>query len=302
MSNWGKGVLNNIIGWGQGGNNDISWGNIYKLSNSGQTQILNFLLTNYPNAGAAYSLRKINYNTTNVVRIRRSSDNSESNFTATQITDGTLLTFCGSGSGFVATWYDQSGNNAHAIQATAVNQPSLIVSGVLNLENGKPAIVFNGTTNFLSFNGEVLNKGSFLAFTVAKNLRTSDSSRIFDQSNINGGAVLSSNGNQAIFAITSAGNIVVTRNSVILTQSLRTSQALSGNTKIRQNGGLEMNNTTTFTMSGNTGVDLVIGNNSPPSATNAFQGNMQEIIIYTTNNNVNIAEIETQINNNYLIY
>ena len=36
MSDWGKGVINNI-GWGQGANNDIGWGSIYDKSNAGDT-------------------------------------------------------------------------------------------------------------------------------------------------------------------------------------------------------------------------------------------------------------------------
>ena len=36
MSNWGKGVINNI-GWGQGANNNIGWGSIYDKSNAGET-------------------------------------------------------------------------------------------------------------------------------------------------------------------------------------------------------------------------------------------------------------------------
>jgi surface protein len=36
MSNWGKGVINNI-GWGQGANNDIGWGSIYDKSKAGET-------------------------------------------------------------------------------------------------------------------------------------------------------------------------------------------------------------------------------------------------------------------------
>jgi len=39
MSDWGKGVNNNI-GWGQGANNDIGWGSIYADSNSGLTLLL----------------------------------------------------------------------------------------------------------------------------------------------------------------------------------------------------------------------------------------------------------------------
>ena len=36
MSDWGKGVINDI-GWGQGANNDIGYGSIYAVSNSGDT-------------------------------------------------------------------------------------------------------------------------------------------------------------------------------------------------------------------------------------------------------------------------
>jgi hypothetical protein len=36
MSDWGKGVINNI-GWGQGADNDIGWGSIYDKSNAGET-------------------------------------------------------------------------------------------------------------------------------------------------------------------------------------------------------------------------------------------------------------------------
>jgi hypothetical protein len=36
MSDWGKGVNNNI-GWGQGANNDIGWGSIYDKSYAGET-------------------------------------------------------------------------------------------------------------------------------------------------------------------------------------------------------------------------------------------------------------------------
>jgi len=39
MSDWGKGVINNI-GWGQGANNDIGYGSIYADSNSGLTLLL----------------------------------------------------------------------------------------------------------------------------------------------------------------------------------------------------------------------------------------------------------------------
>jgi hypothetical protein len=41
MSDWGKGVINDI-GWGQGANNDIGWGSIYDKSNAGETLLSGF--------------------------------------------------------------------------------------------------------------------------------------------------------------------------------------------------------------------------------------------------------------------
>lgn len=95
----------------------------------------------YPNATAAYSLRNLSKSyTAAVVRVRRSSDNTEQDFTATQVVDGTLTTFCGAGDGLVRTWYDQSGNNQHAGQATTTQQTYLVYQGTLQTINGKPAI------------------------------------------------------------------------------------------------------------------------------------------------------------------
>jgi hypothetical protein len=266
----------------------------------------NNLLTRFPmTTGAAYSLLNLASGVTNVIRIRRSSDNNESNFTAAQITDGTLLNFCGSGSGFVTTWYDQSGNNANVTQTTAANQPVLVSSGVINLQSGKPAIAFNGTTTFLSFAAEVLNKGSFLSFAVVKNNKTSGVSRIFDQSNVNGGALLySPTAGDQVFGLTSAGALTIDSSPISTAYSLQVGQFLSGNSKLRRNGVTLGTDTTTFTMSGNTGILFIIGENSPANAgaNQAFGGNMQALVIYTTNQDSNIAGIETAINNLYNIY
>jgi len=104
-------------------------------------------LASYPGASVAYSLRNLINTTTSVVRVRRSSDNTEQDFTATQITDGTLTTFTGVNDGFVTTWYDQSGNSNNAAQATAANQPKLVSSGVVELDEGKPCLIYDTAGN-----------------------------------------------------------------------------------------------------------------------------------------------------------
>ena len=105
------------------------------------------LLETYNGATAAYSLRKLrNGYYGNAIRVRRSSDNAEQDIAFKD--DGTLdtvslLAFVGSGNGFVTTWYDQSGSGNHIIQTTAANQPQIVSSGSVLMENNKPTIVFN---------------------------------------------------------------------------------------------------------------------------------------------------------------
>lgn len=113
-----------------------------------------FLLDDYPNAaGHSYSLRQLSTSTTKVVRVRRNSDNTEQDFTAAEITDGTLATFCGGSEGFVAKWYDQS-NSADVINFTALQQPKIFAEDGLGghevlLQNGKPCMEFDGYNDSL---------------------------------------------------------------------------------------------------------------------------------------------------------
>ena len=103
------------------------------------------ILYSYPGASAAFSLRALTVGDPTVVRVRRSSDNSEANFTAREVNDGTLIAWVGttaSDDGFVVTWFDQSGNGNDATQSTAGSQPLIVDGGMLVTENGNPALGF----------------------------------------------------------------------------------------------------------------------------------------------------------------
>ena len=109
------------------------------------------LLDLVPGAAAAYSLRSLSRSYADpVVTVRRSSDDAEEDFTAAEVADGTLAAFCGAGDGFVYRWWDQSGSARHAVAAADTNEPKIVDSGVIVTEEGKPAIEFNGSDNFLS--------------------------------------------------------------------------------------------------------------------------------------------------------
>ena len=143
-----------------------------------QSQGQPLLLDLYPNAAVAFSVRKLRTAYSgSAIRVRRSSDNAEQDigFVSGYLDTTSLLSFCGGASGFVTTWYDQSGNAYDAIQPTASNQPQIVNSGSVLTLNGKPSIYFNnpsgtGTqwlntgTNLSLFNvGSIYSVNSYLS-------------------------------------------------------------------------------------------------------------------------------------------
>jgi len=109
----------------------------------------NLLLDEFPNSVSAYSLRKLrNSYTGNCIEVRRSSDNALQNigFINDELDISSLISFVGAGSGFVRTWYDQSLNSINLINTATTSQPSIIISGVLNLVNNQPSINMGATS------------------------------------------------------------------------------------------------------------------------------------------------------------
>ena len=80
------------------------------------------------------------------------------NLLTAPVTGQTLSSWLGGATGYVATWYDQSGQGNHASQATFANQP------IIQRATKGPgyACLFNGTTNFLTgMSYTVLNNTNF---------------------------------------------------------------------------------------------------------------------------------------------
>lgn len=119
------------------------------------------LLDLYP-ATAAYSLRKLRTGVTNVIRVRRTGDNLEADFTATEITDGTLVTWVVAGgvpqNGGVVTRYNQGTGGAtyDVSQPSIADQYVIVLNGVLQIMNGLPAVDSLGYKPYL-FNNELTN-------------------------------------------------------------------------------------------------------------------------------------------------
>jgi len=115
-------------------------------------------------AAAAYSFRRLSTSYTGpVVRVRRSSDNAEANFTATEVAGGVLASWIGADNGFVRTWFDQSGNGRDVGQATSTAQPRMASSGVIDTLNGKPSMLWEDTLD-RALNGATMSTGNDITF------------------------------------------------------------------------------------------------------------------------------------------
>lgn len=110
----------------------------------------------YTGAGAAYSVRKArDAYSGSCIRVLRSSDNAEQDigFDGSGNLDASALaSFIGANTGYVAKWYDQSGNGFDAIGhnygVNTTTLPEIRISGTDQTLNGIIAIKISGTRRF----------------------------------------------------------------------------------------------------------------------------------------------------------
>lgn len=140
------------------------------------------LLDLVPGAARAFGLRKLRTNYAGAaIRVVRSSDSAQQDIGfdgSGELDTAALLAFVGSGNGVITTWYDQSGNAAHATDGgTTSRRPRIVNAGALDTLGGKPAVFCTG--------------GTGLTFSNAGAMRTDWTADIVfntSQSNAGGGA------------------------------------------------------------------------------------------------------------------
>ena len=277
--------------------------------------VASLLLDTYTGAAAAYSLRKLKTGVTNVVRVRRSSDNTEQNFTPTEITDGTLTTFTGANDGFVATWYDQSGNSNDITQSAASRQLIIVSSGVLVTSFGSlPSMETNSSANgFLelpksdfafthktqatfSIVSDTTSTGTYLSGSMDATSTTL--TRVGISIDRFGLAVGNASGTDRVIY----HNTDVRGSYHILWDYNCTDVTASSRSNLRLNGSNQSTNTSTGTPSSSDSRDglNVIGRRNGGSS--VIEGKYQEIIIWDERKNTDRAGIESNINTYYSIY
>lgn len=312
---WGDGVLNNDIGWGQGSNNEIGWGSIYAVSNYGLTALesnaTSFLLDLYPNASAAYSVRKLRSDYEGAaLRVRRSGDNSEQDigFVSTDLDTTSLLSFVGANDGFVVTWYDQSTNGLNTTNSTASQQRQIVVNGVLITDNGKPASKDIATSTQYSTSTPVyaVDSPDVWTFSVQNAEDTAtNTSYIFGANTYNGFLIATYSNRESVDVRavrtggSSAGQMGVS--GALVGQQILTTYADRVNVASFLNGvelsGTRADSDTDFL---SVTFNTILGMQN--STARSFDGYFQEFIIYEEDQEANQSAIESNINTYYSIY
>ena len=279
-----------------------------------------YLLDTYTGAAAAYSLRQLKTGVTSVVRVRRSSDNVEADFTPTEITDGTLTTWTGLNDGYVTKWYDQSGNGTDLAQTTASNQFGIVVSGSLILDSttGLPSIkVLDGNGYMLTSYDLTLSVNGWNSFTVVNTGSLDASLPSFGWSLGNGDNPLTERCGQLGFgstanlsvntsmqggnALFNSSNNYITTNETILSGI----NFKSGAQAQYVNGTLAGSNTVTLSEYTSRPHRIVLSHLEWSLVLTTFTlvgGLYSELVVFGSDKSSERAAIETSINNYYGIY
>lgn len=258
------------------------------------------LLDTYTGAAAAYSLRQLKSGVTNAIEVRIDTTGQPTydiGFVDGELDVTTLEGYCTGGlDAYVTTWYDQSGNGNDATQTTAASQPQIVSSGSVILENGKPAVQFDGSDDTFSLSSSILSSTAYTAIEINKKTDLLSNSvgianngqpyvNLFLSDTIYFSTIRSGIGYFQTYTVSSANQ-----------QLLFSLDDKNGNLKTYLNSSLVINGLSSFgTTSG--GSYNNIGRRSGYT-----KDKKQEIIFYNSDQSSNRNGIETNINDFYSIY
>lgn len=294
MKNWMVILILALAGgvWGQGGM--LLVGGAAAPPPPGQ-----LLLDEYPDAAAAYSLRKLRAGYTgNCIQVRRSDTNAlaDIGFVSDYLDTMGLKAFCPVGVDcFVSIWYDQAGNNVNVFQNENNFQPKIVTNGVINKMGVAPAIRFNGVNTILQSNIIVSYTGVHTVFIIYNYINPNPQFPYVYDHGTQRYILRPTNRVQNIFE---GINLVA---EAYVSQARYLSYALfNGNNSV-----LNVNNTS---YTGSTGsltsasTRITLGRDAGSSSITPLNGNIQEFITYRNNQSANQASIRSNINSFYSVY
>jgi hypothetical protein len=255
----------------------------------------------YPGAAAAYSVRKLdNDYTGSALRVREDSGNSETDIgfdSNGNLDTAAIASHCGSANGYVVTWYDQTTGGNNLTQATAANQAKIYDGAAVLTRNGKPCIRPNDGTDLYQASGLILSSGDQYIFAVMA--QTIDAAVLIQEYNVGSqyylvGKLADTNSQ---YGISSYNNSPATTPTYRLEGTAQTwatgdrdavYDALINQQRLV---GIEDSSAPDFQ-----GITLGYAGNS------SHQYEMQELVIYNSDESTNRTGIESDINTYFSIY
>ena len=197
-------------------------------------------------------------------------------------------------SAYAATWYDQSGSGNDATQSTAASQPLLVRAGVTNTENGKAALSFDGTDDGLIFSGPISSSAADYYGSVAGAV-SAGGYLIYgsNQSTIMGFGASSGYWNNAPRG---TGTWKSSTQQLSTWSLVATDQAATFINGVDDQSGLTYSQQEWGIVANQCSIMFKY------DGTSHSTGNLQEVIVYPSDQTSNRIGIETNINDHYGIY
>ena len=291
----------------------------YIAAEAGDQVVLNMSVSGLDSA-MTFRIRKANSNTTVGTATVNNGDNQDvtMNLTASSGYTGGYPHFtadAGSGeatvtinsvtvngkSGFVETWYDQSGNGKDAVQETAANQPLIVSAGVV-----LTGLDFDGSTSSRTLVAPSVTglAGSLSIFSVSVRDATGNTVSLSNSSSggryfaIQEGGSTSVANPRNITSITVSDSVSVANRLTFAVTTGATSTSVGANSSA----------VTTTTddygddFSGTHINQIAIGVLRTASPTGYFNGRINEILVYNSDQTDNRSAVETNINSHYSLF
>lgn len=259
----------------------------------GAAPAANLLLDDYP-AQAAYSLRKLRTAYTGdclVIRRESNNDTLAIGWAGNYMDTTAIANFCSGTTCRVRRWYDQSGNNRDLVQTTNASQPIIYQSGAILVRGTKKTIRGSSSTMFVNF---TRNQPHTQTYVGTVNLNTFAS----DATNANNSASFVNAASQIrIGGLSSNSFVGYTVNVNPANYSLIT--GLWNGASSRLDINTSTNNTGTVGTDNANGLRIM---SSGIGVSGFNNGDIQETIIWTSNNTADWANIQADINSFYNIY
>lgn len=275
------------------------------------------LLDTYTSAAGAWSgARKLRTAYAgSIIRVRRSNDNAEQDigFVNNLLDTASLKTFVGANSGYITICYDQSGNSLNAANATLLQQPQIVAAGVVLRANGQPTISFGTESDSwgLLIPTGFLNAATTLSYFQVATVTdyASSNAGVFGPANTNttGMQILQvsviSRPTYLSFNSEAARNNNAGAGYQMWNDAAQSITSVHGNTTsvgVFKNGSaITLTNSAAMPTLNYNGIYAIGFYNG---SGNDMKGNINEVVIYTSNQTSNRGGIETNMRNFYLTY